>query len=383
MRRCVVLAVLLFVPLLAVLPGAGSQIGQAANVHPIKEKTPAKPKCKTVKGKNGKKTKVCPKPKKKPTPKPTPTRKPTAKPKTKAKTPTKTPRPTATPTPTWTPTATLTPTPTPTFTPTITPTPTFTPTATLTPTPTNTLVPPPSEADLDVSAVTISTDSVAFYVCGVPQGVSISVSPSIAAPQSDSSSPTFYSARATLITHTESSTPAGVYDLTVRGQYVDNQGRQVNGGPALSDTHPETAQLTVNPDGSTSLKAVADQTYADTDCAGLPSQFIPTPTPTPTSTPLPSQVSLQIHISNQNPAANEVVTVTGDLIAGGNALPSTMTTTWYLPGGATTCTANTDANGIASCSMTNNRLYPGYVVYVSVSMTYGGNTYLGTTYYFM
>jgi hypothetical protein len=280
------------------------------------------------------------------------------------------------------PAKTATPTRTPTATPTSTPTATQTPTATPTSTPTPTATPhPPSIVSIPVTAQLAQGYSVEFVVCGLPKGASASFTPNPAPSVEDFTSPLRAGATSQLAIAVPFGTDPNSYSLNVTAYYKSAAGTAVvlpAGGSFIS---PSALVLQVSPDGGASLTVPAGTPLATSvNCSSADASFKPAPAPTPS----PADVAVSVSISNQFPPVNSFVSVTGKFtVRGIPQYGALMTAKWYFPFTIGTCTGVTDATGKASCGFQNVGTLPNYPVQVQVSFTVNGQTYYGYTVYYM
>jgi hypothetical protein len=277
---------------------------------------------------------------------------------------------------------TAAPTSTPTSTPTVTPSPTatFTSTSTSTPTPTATLR-PPSVVTVPVQAQMAQGDSAYFVVCGLPRGASASFTPDPAASVENAASPLRAAATSQLAISVPFGTDPSSYALNVSTYFKNSSGTPVSlptGGAYVS---PSALVLLVGSDGGASLSIPSGSPLASSsNCSPMDNSFKPAPTPTPSA----SDVVVGASMSNQFPALNDFVKVTGKLTVRGQAqYGALMTAKWYFPFSVGTCTGVTDGTGQASCGFSNTHVLPNYPVQVQVSFNVNGTTYYGYTVYYM
>jgi hypothetical protein len=227
---------------------------------------------------------------------------------------------------------------------------------------------------VNIIAGTPAYYSVAFYVCGLPAGVSASFSPPIAPSTPDVTPVSNYSARSTLSLSTPWTVHPGQYTLAIRGAYLNAQHQPTGTGPSGNLITPQTVLMTVQEDGSVSLVSSPIPVATEgMSCTSLPAEASVTATATPSAT----DVQIAGSISNANPAAGEPVTVTGTIKVRGMPVDAvTMETKWYLPTGMATCFAQTDRNGTAICSMSNDHPLTGWIVQVQLLFFYNGGTYI-------
>jgi hypothetical protein len=235
-------------------------------------------------------------------------------------------------------------------------------------------------AALDVSATAKPGFRVAFYVCGMPAGITAGFEPASATADLDPGSPTNASAHSTLHTST-AWTVLGPkqYILSLHAYFQDESGARTSQGNANGIISSRSVVLTLKADGTTTLAPSDAQVEQQGPCSAVPAGFEPVPTPTPS----PSDISVSASVSNQHPAPNERVTVTGKILIRGQPLGGViMHATWYGPYGTSVCDgASSYVDGTAQCSMVNDRYLPGYTVVIQVTFQYNNVTYTALTSY--
>lgn len=348
MRRLLLLAICLVIPLLA----AGSPFTvTASSGHPYSSPTH-----------EHKSKKACPKPKK---------GKHVTIPKRCKKI--KGSRP-ATPTPTRTRRAT--PTKVPIQTPTSTATATSTPTQT--PTPTATLPPAPSLLSLGVSANANPGYRIAFYVCGLPAGVTATFSPSPAIATDAPASPYGATAGAALAMSVSSSVAPGSYALALRADVEDPAGQRVNWSPGGDDLQPHAVLLTVDGGHASASGSSAEVAVGSEGCSAVPAGFAPPPAGPPAA----GSVTVSAYVPTQHAAANSLVSIYGSILVNGQPVSGIpMHTRWYMPNSIQTCDGITDGTGSATCSVVNDHPLPNNRVPIQVSFVYAGQTYATSAVY--
>lgn len=351
MRRTALTLLLLAVALLWVMPASAARNsvshssytavaeGKRAN-HKKKTPTPVPHKHKKKKPTKHKATPV-----------------PTAKPKRKA-----TPKPTRTAAPvvamTATPTSTATPVPTPTLTPT----------------------PEPLTATMALKSNVPMGYSAAFFVCGLPAGVSATFTPNPAASLADQTSPNYSSAQTTVTVSVPYTVAPNTYGLSFYAYYKDAHGailRAVPDGTVL----PQFATLAVQTGSATLAPAPAVPPDGGQGCSAVPAGYQPQPLPTVG----PSDYALTSWVSDAHPKTGETVTVYAQLMFQGQPVHgATVVFAWYSYGVTRSpCVVVTDGTGTASCSTVNSTPLAGVPVTIEATVYYNAFTFNSWTSYTM
>lgn len=258
-------------------------------------------------------------------------------------------------------------TPVPTATPTNTPTPTDTPTPTATP------IPTPAISELQIGLDMERGYSVAFMVCGLPQGVTASFSDNPTYPAFDSTSPQGGIAKSTLTVVAPYTVSPGSYLLAIHPYFEDRSGNPIMDPPNGYQLLLQSVLLTIDGSGTATLAASNDvAAVGNTGCSSLPPGFAPSPAATPSGS-----VSISSAVSDPHPAAGASETITGTLTVNGQPVSGVlMRSNWYLPNGVVdSCDAPTDASGSASCTLPNDNPTPGFTVQIQVTFEYNGQQY--------
>lgn len=186
---------------------------------------------------------------------------------------------------------------------------------------------------------------------------------------------------ATLTVSTPYTMFAGTYLMPLHAFLEDSRGNRLSTSPGGTDLAPRAVALIVDQSGHSTLQGSNAEVSGGTqNCSSAPPGFAPVPT----ATPAPENIVVSASVSPQHPAANQVVTVSGNISTGGHGLSGVlMHTTWYMPNGILTCSSVSDATGTANCDVSNGTPRPNWQVAIDVRFTYNGQDYVTRTSYTM
>lgn len=310
---------------------------------------------------------------------PTPTPSPTLSPS-----PSPTSTLTPTPTGTQTPTSTSSPTSTPSPSPSATLTPTETPLPTETPTPTTTITPTETPTRIPLSELPYS-----FYLpCIVRDRVTgtATATPTTTPTPTETATPTD--------TPTATITPTGTPTPTSTGTPTNTPTQTETTTPSVTPTQTPTptpsATVTLTPTSTVTPTRTPSPTSTPTRTLTWTPTVTPTRTPTPPPPPTGDHVSctnagliqLCAWVSNGDPSRYTSVTVYGRLLDAGRPVSgAAMHTVWRYKTTTPTEDCTTGSDGIGRCTRNIGGATSGYMVSVSVQISYQGGSYYESTYF--